>query len=269
MTDHKEPFEQYKAYNHKFYSSVFYRGKLTANIVLTLLARYFDPKVIFDYGCGYGAWAIESAQLFPKSKVIGFDFKAAIEKNNLSFNKITNLSFSALDLAAKSNSYNNCDLAICLEVVEHIPENSALNLIEQMCKTAKVILFSGAIPGQGGTEHINEQPLKYWISQFNKHGWIAVDLVRPTIVSNKAIPSYYKSNIFVFVPVSNLQKIVTSIHSMKLQNIFISHIGQTVDNRTYFLKIRYYIIEKLPKFLIDYIAKIRNSNDNYIPIGNS
>ena len=91
----------------------------------------------------------------------------------------------------------------------------------------------------------------------------------PTIVSNKAIPIYYKTNIFVFVPVSNLQKIITSMHSKKLQNIFISHIGQIVDNRTNFLKIRYYIIKKLPKYLINYIAKIRSSNDIYIHVGNS
>jgi len=45
-----------------------------------------------------------------------------------------------------------------------------------LVKAAPVVLFSAAIPLQGGTEHVNEQWQSYWAKLFAEHGtslWIA------------------------------------------------------------------------------------------------
>jgi hypothetical protein len=45
------------------------------------------------------------------------------------------------------------DLAVCLEVAEHLPPERAESFIRELCDLAPVVLFSAAIPGQGGTGH--------------------------------------------------------------------------------------------------------------------
>jgi hypothetical protein len=48
------------------------------------------------------------------------------------------------------------DLAISLEVAEHLPEGSAGALVSTLIEAAPVVVFSAAIKGQSGTNHINE-----------------------------------------------------------------------------------------------------------------
>ena len=46
-------------------------------------------------------------------------------------------------------------------------------------KAGNVILFSAAIPNQGGQNHINEQWLTYWEEKFSKYNYIIHDIIRP------------------------------------------------------------------------------------------
>jgi hypothetical protein len=59
-------------------------------------------------------------------------------------------------------------------------------------------LFSAAIPGQGGTEHINEQPPRYWERQFERHGFHPVDAIRPIIWRDRRVEPWYRQNIFLY-----------------------------------------------------------------------
>jgi hypothetical protein len=100
------------------------------------------------------------------------------------------------------------DLAISLEVAEHLPVESADIFIETLTNSADFVLFSAAIPYQGGTNHINERWPDYWNNLFNKNGFIAIDCVRPRIWNDPNIASWYKQNIILFVKreVSHLVK---------------------------------------------------------------
>ncbi len=60
------------------------------------------------------------------------------------------------------------------------------------------MLFSAAIPCQGGFDHINEQPQDYWIEKFKKRGFTAYDPIRPSVWSNPEVPYYYAQNIILF-----------------------------------------------------------------------
>jgi SAM-dependent methyltransferase len=70
------------------------------------------------------------------------------------------------------------DLVICTEVAEHLPAAHADTLVGVLCSHAvKYIYFTAAPPGQGGYDHINEQPFSYWEPKFNNKGWV-VDTAR-------------------------------------------------------------------------------------------
>jgi 2-polyprenyl-3-methyl-5-hydroxy-6-metoxy-1,4-benzoquinol methylase len=54
------------------------------------------------------------------------------------------------------------DLVVSLEVAEHLPASAADQFVNTLVKHGKKILFSAAIPGQGGQDHLNEQWPDYW-----------------------------------------------------------------------------------------------------------
>jgi len=58
------------------------------------------------------------------------------------------------------------DLAMCIEVAEHLPESRANELVKTLTSVAPTVLFSAAVPGQGGHGHINCQPKSYWVEKF-------------------------------------------------------------------------------------------------------
>jgi len=64
------------------------------------------------------------------------------------------------------------DLAICLEVAEHIDPYEADYVVEKLTELAPTIIFSAAVPGQGGHGHINCQPKEYWEHKFGKLNFV-------------------------------------------------------------------------------------------------
>jgi hypothetical protein len=66
-----------------------------------------------------------------------------------------------------------CDGGLCIEVAEHIDPASSDDVIRCLVRhTRKWLIFSAAVPGQGGVGHINCQPKDYWIEKFEKRGWV-------------------------------------------------------------------------------------------------
>lgn len=79
------------------------------------------------------------------------------------------------------------DLVISLEVAEHLPKECAATFVDSLTRLGPVILFSAAIPFQGGTDHINEQWLDYWAKYFQEKGYVAIDCIRKRIWQNDKV----------------------------------------------------------------------------------
>jgi hypothetical protein len=71
---------------------------------------------------------------------------------------------------------------------------------------APVIVFSAAIPFQGGHAHLNEQWPQYWAERFRDHGYVAIDYVRPRVWGNPAVSWWYAQNTLVFCTERYLQE---------------------------------------------------------------
>lgn len=91
------------------------------------------------------------------------------------------------------------DLAVCLEVGEHLDSRFAALLVRDLTNAADVVLFSAAIPGQGGTHHVNEQWPDYWIERFGRHSFRAVDCVRAAFWDDDDVEYCYAQTSFLFV----------------------------------------------------------------------
>ena len=165
----------------------------SAEVVLPLLFSYISlPKSILDVGCGNGTW-LKVCERIGIENFLGIDGDY-IQKENL---LIPFENFKAYDLRQPFNLHTKYDLVISLEVAEHLPETSADAFVESLTKHGQIILFSAAIPEQGGFMHLNEQYPSYWQKKFAQHDFFFYDLLRPAIWNNEKVQVWYKQNMFV------------------------------------------------------------------------
>lgn len=148
-----------------------------------------------DVGCGIGTWLRRWREI-GVADVWGID-GGHIAREQLLFESAH---FLAMDLSNPQNPFKRqFDLAESLEVGEHIPERSSRRFVEMLCELAPIVLFSAAIPHQGGTLHVNEQWPEYWARLFSDRGFLAFDVLRPSAWRNEAIAYYYAQNAILYV----------------------------------------------------------------------
>lgn len=87
----------------------------------------------------------------------------------------------------------------CPNDKEVIPEVSAEDLIPTLTNFLHVVLFSAAIPGQGGVGHINEQWPEYWCTLLEKYDFVVIDNIRWNFWDDPNILEWYKQNAFLFI----------------------------------------------------------------------
>ena len=102
--------------------------------------------------------------------------------------------FRAVDLAQPFRLEQSFDLALSLEVGEHLPESSAEGFVQSLTRLAPAVLFSAAIPKQTGEDHVNEQWQTWWVDRFRQFGFVAVDCIRRRIWDDPAVEWWYAQN---------------------------------------------------------------------------
>jgi SAM-dependent methyltransferase len=148
---------------------------------------------VLDVGCGPGVWLAEWSRIGVK-EVVGVDGDY-VPRNTLA---IPAGAFRAIDISQPFDLGQHFDLVLCLEVAEHIPEAHSDTLIDNLCRHGDLILFSAAIPGQGGEFHVNEQPYEHWRTKFTARGYTVFDCARRPVAGLKEIEPWYRFNTFLF-----------------------------------------------------------------------
>jgi SAM-dependent methyltransferase len=184
----------YTPYDHEFFTSQSDGSYQGAKEVLPVVFGLTGPRSMLDVGCGQGTW-LAAAQELGVSDVFGVD-GSYIDPKAL---KIDQKFFLACDLEKPLDLKRRFDLVISLEVGEHLAESAAQTFADNLVRHGSVILFSAAVPGQGGTSHINEQWPDFWAKKFQSNGYILVDCVRDRIWNNAKIPVCYRQNAFLYV----------------------------------------------------------------------
>jgi hypothetical protein len=188
-------------YDSSFYANRHDNTRYSAQIITQLIIKLINPKSVVDLGCGVGTW-------LGIMKEQGIDETLGIEGEWLNEDQliINKNSFLKRDLSKEIKLEKEFDLAISMEVAEHINPANADTFVKNLISHAPVILFSAAIPFQGGSNHVNEQWPSYWLDKFKKHDYLIVDCIRKEIWDDVNIVPWYIQNTFVFVQKKKLNQ---------------------------------------------------------------
>lgn len=138
-------------------------------VVSSVLRRYPDVLSVVDLGAGTGAHVAE----FRKQGLtcVGYEYSPIARQIAVQRLGVELRPFNLADPESFAGDGVRYDLAMSLEVGEHLPADLGDTLVEACVKSAPLVLFSAAVPGQGGQGHVNEQPRSYWIERFEDRGY--------------------------------------------------------------------------------------------------
>ena len=149
-------------YTNAFYENQKEESYLSAKTMLPfILGSLIVPiRSVVDFGCGAGTW-LKAAEQLGVHDILGLDFG-----DNSRQLMIRQDQFMRQDLTVPIHLGRKFDLVMSTEVAEHLSSDAAEDFIQSLCRHGDIVLFSAAIPGQGGTHHVNEQYPSYWINIF-------------------------------------------------------------------------------------------------------
>lgn len=167
----------------------------SARCVVPHVLDLIKPESVVDFGCGTGAWLKVFSETENCNTVVGFDY-GDVDADQL---LIKESEFQKVDLTKTINLNRRFDLVLSLEVAEHIEEHYASQFLENLASLSDVVLFSAAIPGQRGRNHVNKRFPSYWADKFlNEQGYQVADVVRKKIWQSAEVEFWYRQNILLF-----------------------------------------------------------------------
>lgn len=181
-------------YDKNFYALRHGRSIYSAQVITALVRELIHPQSVADLGCGVGTWL----KVFMDA---GINDIQGIEGGWVKDDAIVipKEKFHKQDITTPVGFERQFDLAVSLEVAEHIQEKNSEQFLDNLTALAPVILFSAAIPLQGGRSHVNEQWPEYWKDKFNNRNYVLIDCIRPNVWNDPKIEMWYAQNSFLYV----------------------------------------------------------------------
>lgn len=193
-------------YNVSYYKKHETGSYQSAMQILKYINSFINFNSVIDFGCGMGTWCKALLNL-------GIEDFLGIDKHRYdsAYMLIPTEKYMQFDLRKPLELARQVDMAISVEVAEHIdPEYSDI-FIKNLCSCSDIVLFSAAISHQGGTGHINEQYCTYWETLFKKYNYKAIDCIRPYFWNNDQIEIWYRNNCVLYIAQHTYEKISARI----------------------------------------------------------
>lgn len=177
----------------------FYEGKRegalrSASVIVPLVVDLVRPRSVVDVGCGTGTWLSVFAEA-GVDEVMGIDGNHVVGAGL----EIAEERFLAWDLSQSLRLERRFDLVVSLEVAEHLPGECAQTFVDSLVSLGPIVLFSAAVPLQGGEQHVNEQWPSYWVRRFHDRGYVVIDCLRERIWNEPGIDPWYAQNLMLYV----------------------------------------------------------------------
>lgn len=200
-------------YSGDFYAYIDAGSRRSARIVAGLLIPEIRIRSLLDIGAGHGAWAAEWI-------AAGVEDVLAVDGDYVRPDQlaIPAKNFRAHDLATPLDLGRRFDLVQTLEVAEHLPQDKADLFVDNLARHGDVILFSAAVPHQGGEHHVNEQPPEYWRKRFGARGYMAFDFVRPRLADRSEVMPWYRFNTYIYANEAGEKRLSESILITRVSN---------------------------------------------------
>ena len=190
-------------YSRKFFAHLREGSLGSARALVPIVLNIHPARTMVDIGCGIGGWV----KAFDEHDVSGVGVDGAyVDRNQLLIPADRFVAHDLnreLDVADLCRRYPNesgrFDLAISLEVAEHLEPQRSESLVRDLCMLADVVLFAAAVPFQGGAGHINERWQSWWAQKFSENGYDPFDVLRRDIWGRGDIAWWYKQNTIFYV----------------------------------------------------------------------
>lgn len=204
-------------YDDKFYRAQISGSYNSAKKYAELVFKIIRPVTVVDVGCGRGCW-LKAFKEAGANRVVGYDGSWNSQENMLE----DYITFYPCDLnqPIPPPPEATYDLAMSLEVAEHLLPSSARTFVMSLTRLADAVLFGAAYTGQGGTDHINEQPHTFWANLFIAEGFYPFDIFRPLLWGDSDVEFWYRQNTFLYVRKgSGIYERITSNGVSELQSL--------------------------------------------------
>lgn len=182
-----------EVYSEEWYARAGDESLDAARIIVDHLRTFIHPQSVLDIGCGRGDW-LKAWHEQGTRVLVGFDG----HWNRQELMVEPSIRFEPIDLNKPFSIGRRFDLAMTLEVAEHLGTESSVGFVQSMIRASDLILFSAAYSHQGGQNHLNEQPHSYWGKLFASHGFAPFDIVRPVFWADDRLPFWYRQNSFLY-----------------------------------------------------------------------
>ena len=180
-------------YDHGFYDDLRNTALPSARRIVPMLRDLVQIDSVVDVGCGDGSW-LSVFRENGVARILGLDGEWIDD----SLLRIPMEDFRCARLDEPLRVTDSFDLAMSLEVAEHLPPERASDFVAELCGMGPVVLFSAAIPRQGGVNHVNEQWPAYWADFFAEQGFQAIDVLRLAVWDDPEVTWWYKQNLLLF-----------------------------------------------------------------------
>lgn len=159
-------------YDPTYYQEVDRQATASAPMIASSIVSLFSPQRVLDVGCGTGALLSQLEQHGVCG--VGLEYSDAAllycSERGVTAKKVD---LEKLCLTGGEPWLERAvfDVVVSMEVAEHLPSVLAAPFVSLLCRHGRAVVFTAATPGQGGTDHVNEQPHEYWIDKFVQRGF--------------------------------------------------------------------------------------------------
>lgn len=210
LNQYDEWFSEKHENEEEVYLASEFSYKMSQKIFEFLLNSGLEVKSAIDIGGGLGVWmkAFKDTSTSLKRDEVkilvvdGCDINREkyLEKDEFLLRDLTKYDASQI-------SETKYDIAVSIEVAEHLDEKYADGFVENLCKLSDIVLFSAAVKYQGGAHHVNERQQSYWKEKFERCGYKVIDCVRPHFWNDESIDLVVRQNCFLYVAQSRYEEI--------------------------------------------------------------